>query len=86
MEGCGVKSERCKHGVLRPHECKACADEPSKDEIAAWARSDGLHTHEARRWCHGDDAWSRWQPCTAEQAASYAKDETFQVRAAGGEG
>lgn len=44
------------------------------------------HTHEARRWCSGDSAWSEWQPCTAEQAASYAKDETFQVRAARGEG
>lgn len=39
-----MKSDRCKHGVLRPHECKACADEPNKDEIAAWARSEGLGT------------------------------------------
>lgn len=55
------------------------------------AAEDGhQHTHEARRWCHGDSAWSEWQPCTAVQAASYAKDETFQVRtvlrAARGEG
>ena len=39
MEGCEVKSDRCKHGVLRPHECKACADEPSKEEIAAFAEA-----------------------------------------------
>lgn len=37
-------------------------------------------THEARRFCHGDYAWSNWQPCTAEQAERYAADETFQVR------
>lgn len=47
-------------------------------------REERQHTHEARRWCHGDSAWSEWQPCTAEQALSYAKDETFQVRAAKG--
>lgn len=37
-------------------------------------------THEARRYCHGDDSWTNWQPCTAEQAAQREKDETFQVR------
>lgn len=37
-------------------------------------------THEARRYCKGDDAWTEWQPCTEEQASRYLKDETFQVR------
>lgn len=37
-------------------------------------------THEARRYCHGDADWTDWQPCTAEQAARYKKDDTFQVR------
>lgn len=47
-------------------------------------RDERQHAHEARRWCSGDSAWSEWQPCTAAQAASYAKDETFQVRATRG--
>lgn len=44
-------------------------------------KSEPACTHEARRWCYGDDAWSEWQPCSAERAAERAKDETFQVRA-----
>lgn len=31
---------RCTHGIRRPHECKACADEPSKEEIAAFAAAE----------------------------------------------
>jgi len=60
-----------------------CVEEPRRELSERDGRQ---HTHEARRWCSGDSAWSEWQPCTAEQAASYAKDETFQVRAARGEG
>jgi hypothetical protein len=26
----------CRHGVRAPHECKACADEPSDAEVRAW--------------------------------------------------
>ena len=38
-------------------------------------------THEARRYCHGDDAWTEWQPCTREQAALWqASDPTFEIR------
>ena len=37
-------------------------------------------THEARRRCHGDDAWTDWRPCTKEQAEQRRMDETFQVR------
>lgn len=40
----------------------------------------GDMTHEARRYCHGDDAWTDWRPCTAQQAAEYRLDGTFQVR------
>jgi hypothetical protein len=38
-------------------------------------------THEARRYCHGDDAWTDWQTCTAEQAAEYKARPDFEVRA-----
>jgi negative regulator of replication initiation len=37
-------------------------------------------THEARRWCHGDDAWTDWQACTAETAHRRSLDSTFEVR------
>ncbi len=37
-------------------------------------------THEARRYCHGDEAWTNWQPCTAEQARRYTADDGFQIR------
>jgi len=37
-------------------------------------------THEVSRWCSGDDAWSNWQPCTAEKAAEYAKDDLVKFR------
>lgn len=37
-------------------------------------------THEARRYCHGDEDWTTWQPCTAEQARRYAADDSFQIR------
>ncbi len=40
----------------------------------------GPFTHEARRYCKGDEGWTAWQPCTAQQAAQREKDETFQVR------
>lgn len=41
---------------------------------------DKLLTHEAKRYCHGEDAWTDWKLCTAEQAARYKKDDTFRVR------
>jgi hypothetical protein len=37
-------------------------------------------THEARRYCKGDDGWTAWQPCTAQQAEVRKRDGTFQVR------
>lgn len=37
-------------------------------------------THEARRFCHGDDQWSDWQPCTQSQARRHQLDDTFEVR------
>jgi hypothetical protein len=30
----------CRHGVRAPHECKACADEPSDAEVRSWAERD----------------------------------------------
>lgn len=55
-------------------------------ERAAWKAANGVApnaeamTHEASRYCHGDDAWTDWQPCTAEQAARYERDDAFKVR------
>lgn len=37
-------------------------------------------THEARRFCHGDDAWSSWQPCTMADALRRQGEEGFEVR------
>lgn len=37
-------------------------------------------THEVRRYCRGDRAWTDWQPCTAEQAARYEMDDSCRVR------
>ena len=37
---------------------------------------------EARRWCNGDQAWSKWQPCTPEQKARWEAGGDFQFRAA----
>lgn len=37
---------------------------------------------EARRWCKGDDAWTNWQSCTAEQKARWEAGGDFQFRAA----
>ena len=31
-----TNASRCTHGILWPHECKACADAPTDAEIAAW--------------------------------------------------
>ena len=43
------------------------------------------YTHEACRYCHGDDAWSNWQPCTTAQARIYEGREDFRVRPLTGE-
>lgn len=40
----------------------------------------GPLTHEARRYCRGDDGWTNWQPCTAAEAERREADSTFQVR------
>jgi hypothetical protein len=35
----------------------------------------------ARRYCKGDGAWSRWQPCTDEQRKRWLADgEPFQFK------
>lgn len=76
------------HDGYAKTRCLDCEWTGRRDALrAASGRAGGdaqQHTYKARRWCHGDGAWSEWQPCTAAQAASYAKDETFQVRATRG--
>lgn len=37
-------------------------------------------THEIRRYCSGDGAWTKWRRCTAEQAAKRTTDSSFEVR------
>jgi len=56
-------ADRCKHGVRFPHECKACADEPSADEIAAWMRAEGLAVDDEPDANDGDDEAGKDAPC-----------------------
>jgi hypothetical protein len=35
------RDERCAHGVSGLHECRECAEQPSKERMGAWMRSIG---------------------------------------------
>lgn len=49
-------------------------------ELEKTVDADKDFTHEARRYCHGDSAWSSWQPCTEATAAARQTQSDFQVR------
>jgi hypothetical protein len=58
---------------------KSCLKPQPPKDAGAGAGAEAL-THEVRRWCSGDGAWTNWQPCTAAKAADYAKDDSIEVR------
>jgi hypothetical protein len=70
--------KRSSVGTLTPEQrSRLISSGPNAGRVR---RDAGALTDEARRYCHGDDAWTHWQPCTAEQAARYEKDDAFNVR------
>lgn len=74
--------ERCRRGIRRPHECKECADEPSKEDIAAFAEAE---LAEQRRELSDEEIEAiraRW----CGTGGTYRELVDAFMRAAGGEG